>query len=494
MPNVLHDRDPSRYSLMPYQADYERATTIKDDFSKLAERSMLSDFDKNIVRSIYQQKSEYEPGGEIYEKLEFLFDPEITPTEEQLFDAGIELGVHLSEQGRTPRGRILGYLNSITNIDTVRVGFVGGPDEDGLDSTKTTVIADRLSKVHNYMRDVIIEGLAYDPKIDRLFEVIFDSLKNAKNAAPPYFQKSYEYLEFDLYHLSRSHRELSLFRKAIEKYYPEDMQSNHEGEPINNQATELTQEAIKHRKYGIKPAYIEASIGGSWVYYDVDDLKRHSLSMQHDQIVAIVFHSPHKSLNDLKLGSKEIKLGHEEDFTIHQFSGAMDSIEPDFKIIINSDGSMSIKPEGLHTVDTILSDHPGTAQALKAEIASNFYDLATPVYDERSPGPPNYPGLPSEQREDFDPISQLLIPRIRYLHYPPSVGTDIVREIRVHDVTWFVRRLPSGWHASPNAVARAKALNVELAENETFVKAHTRGKSGDKALGHQAIRQASKNL
>lgn len=104
------------------------------------------------------------------------------------------------------------------------------------------------------------------------------------------------------------------------------------------------------------------------------------------------------------------------------------------------------------------------------------------------PGPTSYPHLPNDQGGEFDPVPQLLIPRIRLLHRPPSVKSDIVREVREHDVTWFVRRLPSGWHASPDAIARATELGVELAPNETFVKEHTRG-AGHKVLGHQAIRQ-----
>lgn len=204
-------------------------------------------------------------------------------------------------------------------------------------------------------------------------------------------------------------------------------------------------------------------------------------------MVGMVFHSPHKELSNLRIAQEETAAQGRNKF--YALGGAMEAAEPDFKVIINTDGSMGIYPRSLHTLDTVLADRPDAAMALKAEIAANFYDLTTPVYDEINAGSPNYPNIPQEQKEDFDPVTQLLIPRVRRLNQPQSTVSDVVREVRAHDVTWYVRLLRNGWRASPDAIARAKELNVILAENETFVKAHTRGTRGEKALGYQAIRR-----
>jgi hypothetical protein len=162
-------------------------------------------------------------------------------------------------------------------------------------------------------------------------------------------------------------------------------------------------------------------------------------------------------------------------------------------LYIGKDGSIATDPDGIQDINLVLSDRPLQAAALRAEVASNFYDLSMPLSKVRtksaSTGTLKRPEQPS-----FDPVQELLIPRIRYIENgqidEDLAGTDVVQSVRMHDVTWFVRLLPNGWKASPDARALAAEYGIVLAQNETFVKAHTRGQ-GNKVLAHHAIRRRS---
>ena len=60
------------------------------------------------------------------------------------------------------------------------------------------------------------------------------------------------------------------------------------------------------------------------------------------------------------------------------------------------------------------------------------------------------------------------------------------RELRRHEVIYHVRRLPKGKHPTAEARARAEKYNIVLADNETFVKPHERGKGNLEPVAHRA--------
>lgn len=74
----------------------------------------------------------------------------------------------------------------------------------------------------------------------------------------------------------------------------------------------------------------------------------------------------------------------------------------------------------------------------------------------------------------------LSLPRVRYLEPPERVEEKLEGEKRFvdkHHVTWFVRRLPVGYHATPSATEYALEHNISLEEGETIVREHWRGMS-----------------
>lgn len=92
----------------------------------------------------------------------------------------------------------------------------------------------------------------------------------------------------------------STLKERISSRYPDSEHEPHEKD-INSMTKVLTQEAMENRKYGTKPAWIESSTGGAWVFYDGEDFKR-KLSLDRSlPIAAIVVHTRHQDLKDIRL-------------------------------------------------------------------------------------------------------------------------------------------------------------------------------------------------
>ena len=85
----------------------------------------------------------------------------------------------------------------------------------------------------------------------------------------------------------------------------------------------------------------------------------------------------------------------------------------------------------------------------------------------------------SQTLDPLQSIERLVIPRTSLSKEKTPTQSDAEDigqpKVRRHGVTWHRRRLPDGWHASPEALKRAAELGIELADNETVVKRYRRG-------------------
>lgn len=101
------------------------------------------------------------------------------------------------------------------------------------------------------------------------------------------------------------------------------------------------------------------------------------------------------------------------------------------------------------------------------------------------------PARTSQMPPALESIERLVMPRIKL--YAAEVAGDTpdtiaaaeaqdkpTRSLRLHHVTWHVRDLPEGWHATPTALEYAEKMGVKLEKNQTIVQAHRRG---SEALG-----------
>ncbi len=144
-------------------------------------------------------------------------------------------------------------------------------------------------------------------------------------------------------------------------------------------------------------------------------------------------------------------------------------------------------------------------QAVRLQLVNHLYDLVVPVAKLATlPTAPTLKAGPLAKLKtalglvERSPVVNLMLPRLRLLEDRLGVVQALEREIvdgaeetirrakRRHDVEDFIRPLPKGHRPSALARERAfKAFGIELADNETYVKAHKRGK-GEEITAHRA--------
>lgn len=87
-------------------------------------------------------------------------------------------------------------------------------------------------------------------------------------------------------------------------------------------------------------------------------------------------------------------------------------------------------------------------------------------------------GLGTKKVRKMPDYKILVLPRTKPLEPEPREESTLERRfVDRHRVTWFVRRLPIGYHATERAKLYAKDHGVNLQDNETIVREHWRGKT-----------------
>jgi len=71
---------------------------------------------------------------------------------------------------------------------------------------------------------------------------------------------------------------------------------------------------------------------------------------------------------------------------------------------------------------------------------------------------------------------------------PDSDNPHVAREVVPHGVTWYIRRLSEGQHASADALARAASIGMDVPPRYTFVDAHVWPRSADPRSAATALR------
>lgn len=471
MTTETQGNQPSYPFLGEYNANFVMISTARE---RVITDDRFDVFDKTVIDTVLQPNDEFQTTGKHFDQISNAITSRVLdiPT---LFDIGTTLGHDICVENKSPRAKIVAYLNVLSAIDQIKIGTIGVRS-----STATT------NGIADYLRIMIASELPNKPITQQLLSVFNQTFEHAEEFEPE--KELYEWLHTKVRLLEVSFQRQANVIGIAERYDANLPESEYEIETLTRYATLLTKDAMNHRKYGTKPAYTEASIGGSWMFYDGMDWKKmvnkgvrnHGVK-QYDDIAAVVLHSPHKDLTSLSAGVEYNANG------IGIFTGGLSSAETDLQMYINKDGSMSLDPYGIQDVG-LLGIAKAQELALRAEISSNFYDLSVPIYKNR-PDRNSFNSFTNTQKETFNPIQDLLIPRIRYIGEDPTQGqSDIVRTVRAHDVTWFVRVLPSGWHASPESQAQAAEYGIVLADNETFVRSHVRGEN-NKVMAYHAIRR-----
>jgi hypothetical protein len=466
----------------PISIHFTRARLLGRSLYTSMDKATTDPFQRVVMDRMTQDNPSFQPGSKYYERaLRLILSSE--HGYDDFFDLGVDIGQDILVSSKNDRDKILGFVNSYVAM------FQLEAVADKLYGSRAGLIRADLA---NFTALTILETMPDAEKNQLLLEAIYLAIYEQKSPRSSQNIPSNIFLTVckeSLQKLIVENEVAFNTIKSMENYFGDD--SEVLDDETNRLAGLLSAEAMKNRKYGTKPAYIEASIGGVWLFYDGEYYKE-KLHMKArpsvQDIAAVVFHVQDESPTDLRISPGGI-----ENQTIGSLSLGEQSIggaaaDADMNIFIMRDGTISTDHEGLNDLSIALNNNPNAAKRLKAELASNFYDLSMPIYKD-SPQLKNFATMSKDEKLNFNSIEQLLIPRIKFLNQPPRLVTDTIRTLRQHNVTWFVRLLPQGFRATPDAVSQAAQYGIKLEDNETFVKQHQRGWVNEKVLGYQAIRR-----
>lgn len=477
MSELRQAKEPGEF---PFRAEYYEFTDLLNNVQQGIDFGLYRQ-NSAAVQQLVRLNRDFLPNGKFFDRFADLLTRQQEPTEEELFDLGVDVGSSICLRP-SPKERILGYLNTLLRLDALCVGMVG-PESNRVGA---------IYSVINYARRQTAESLPLDGITNSVFTDVGQSLVQAGRVNPynaSIFKRSFDRLDI----LHKVWLRSKEFREYAISLFDADGSCSDEELCLADRGIDLlTRAAMKQRKYGTKPAYIESSAGGIWLFYDGDDWRTALMSkpgsVNIPPIAAVVMHAPECDIQTIDLSLDAVSIGKVGQVRRNQ-AGPM-AANPDFGIIIQHSGSITLDYEGLQPLEVVMPDKPTTLRRLKAEIASNFYDLSMAIDASARPAPRNYAQMAPQERQGFNPITQLLIPRLRYMEDRTEPVREKSRIVRRHDVAWYVRPLPPGWHASPEAIKLAKEVGVELEPNETFVKKHKRGSGQEKIVGYHAVRRA----
>lgn len=383
-------------------------------------------------------------------------------------EAGIAIATHILDNAKNTRGIITGYLNACFEVDRLKIGLCG--------------FNGAINQEHGVLfvtRQALMDDIPPNERSEKI----------AANVGQAIHQLGHydNFFGWFMPKIQLMHQEIaarSQSKQTAERMTPasqESIDAYGGADALRSDIAEFISRTMHERRYGVKAAYTEASFGGSWVYYDADDYTDVFPVDVDPAYAAIVFHTPLTELNDLKLESEVIE--YTNTAKSHVVTGALAAMKPDARYVIGYDGELYADDALVEPVRRLLKDSPGTYESLQAELIANLYDLTAAGDTVVASRKPNVRTKP-DPKQPYDPILQLLLPRLKKSYIGPEPEEQGSRYVREHDVTWFTRKLPAGWKASPDAVALAKRHNITLEPHETFVRQHKRG-AGNAVAGHQ---------
>lgn len=277
------------------------------------------------------------------------------------------------------------------------------------------------------------------------------------------------------------------------------------------QARTLVNELVVLRKYGIKQSYFQDGLlhnaSQAWAFMDFRDVRQ--AMTEHRQFalkepLALVGLAEKEQLTSIGIDEHVRIIGEGRMRGVSTKFGASAFMCVDEDAELDASFGFGLMPARQFFVRR---QNEAIYEALRYAQAIRLYDLTVPLMIVAKMPQPRVPGggLIAKVRQlatlknkfSFD----LIVPRLRTFDHVNQLVRDLEIEVeqgidetvlrarhdmRRHDVVWHVRRLPSGKHPTAEAVARAAEFGIVLADNETFVRPHERGKGQCEDRIHRA--------
>jgi len=389
-----------------------------------------------------------------------------------------------SDREQAPTAAVFDHLNLIKAINSIKIDAVG-----------VNSSTDRVNLLMSILANDFVSNIPEDKAPEYLYVLDFarDKFLNSEvKIKPPsvcdWYATKIEVIKQFLINKLADYEYIDNLHSEKDTEYYDDETVKRDNELIS----EIFTGALKNRHYGIKYGYInQKNNQGSYIFSDTNLIS--SDNAFYDEYVsanslAYVIDTPETSIRK-KVVAEYGKSNRKGITTITGFNIATRGL-----LSINKDGSISINGN-IESAEYLARNRGSylSFRKMQAELLSDLIDLVTPadyVTEVDSASAEGQDGkMPKKERFD-EVISRMLIPRIQTLidsdNYDNILDIEDKpkRAVRLHGVVWHIRRLPTNWHASPEAMKMALEADIELGDNETFVREHQRG---SKELGEIAL-------
>lgn len=275
-----------------------------------------------------------------------------------------------------------------------------------------------------------------------------------------------------------------------------------EYESTESHIREVMERLMELRRYGVKSSFTKQGFvpnaDNAWVMWDFRDFGQPFGISQKGLIAEVALATEAGQIKTLALEpmSKEYtdSLGYTLPFPAAFMWTMTEKAEFDIALGL---GSLPVREIFRRADGDILY------QAVRLQLVNHLYDLVVPVAKLVTlPSATTLKAGPLAKLKaalgmvEKSPVVDLFLPRLRLLEDRSGLVDALEQEIaegaantarrakRRHDVTDFIRPLPKGHRPSALARKRAfEAFGIELADNETYVREHKRGK-GEEITAH----------
>lgn len=387
---------------------------------------------------------------------------------------------------------VLDHLNFCKEVNTLKCDSIGFEAPTDRANAIMTLVA----------QDIVIKVPESDLRLYRKVVSFFQAQLDTKSAVSILSDQRVDWYESKLEYLLVLLEGRAATLKGLDLIEPDEKMetiTNEDIERDNSNIAELFQEALKNRCYGVKNGYIkQKNILGIFIYSEYQHPGLHKSEVHKlaagitGKELAFVSDSPVVNL-DKKIEIIEC----EKSYKNSAVSAHSLNVPQNAAYVISQDGSLS-RPGAFEPVEYIARDKGKykSFRRYQAEILANFIDLVTPIEISKKAREIESENNRSNKTSNNDDVNSIvgnfLIPRIKAVQTPEGLSEAFnddekeanKRSVKLHDVEWYTRKLPNGWHASPEAIRLAKEKNVILKDGETFVRPFQRG---TKAIGEIAV-------
>lgn len=388
--------------------------------------------------------------------------------------------------------KIIDHLNFCLDMDSIKVATVG------VEAPVDKVTYLMYSRVNRLLASTSPEN--FD---DFFLSAVYLGQRIERTLNATHLEK-FDFLDSKMTEVLRNAINISNSRKYIRNFLTDDTRQHDQNEvqTDNDRVRAVFGNIMKTRTHGMSLGYIETDVGGSYIFSDVDTIKsewERSLPARSFYSLALdvptVAQTVHSALSRPRYLRPTVKQSTERE---SQIIVSAPGTKPIAVINIGPDGELY---EDLHCNLPIsrAAAYFGKYEAyrkLQAEVLGHYYNLTHSTTIDinaiRSAGMST--GTAVRQNEQpVEVLSRLVVPRqiIVPSEDKRNEGDSTPRIIKLHDVVWHRRKLPTGWHPSPTAEKLAAEAGITLEEGETFVRDHRRGsKELGEVVGRRLIKRA----